>query len=146
MQQDIENFINSEHIAVVGVSRNKNKFGSAAYRDLKKRGYEVYPVNPSMDQFQGDKCYPSLAELPEHVDTAVIVVTPDKAIPVVESAANSPVHKLWFQQGADFTEAADIARQAGLEVITGKCILMYAPPVTGIHAFHRWIWKLIGKY
>lgn len=146
MQQEIEGFITSKHIAVVGVSRNKNKFGSATYRDIKKRGFQVYPVNPSMDNFHCGRCHQSLADLPEHVDAALITVRPDKAVPVVESAAASPVRKLWFQQGGDFTEAGDIARQAGLEVVTGKCILMYAQPVSRIHAFHRWLWKLIGKY
>jgi predicted CoA-binding protein len=133
-------------IAVVGVSRKKIKFGSSAFRELKKRGYDVYPVHHSMDELDGVKCYRSVGNLPVVPDCVLITVKPESALEVVEQAAAKGIRKAWFQQGADFSEAIAGASQAGLQVVSGRCILMYAEPVTGFHRFHRFLNRLFGKY
>ena len=133
-------------IAVVGVSTKTTKFGVAAFRELKKHGYEVYPVHPSMDRLDDVKCYRSVADLPLTPDCVFVSVKPSAAGEVVEQAVAKGVRRIWFQHGADFSEAADEARQAGLDVVSGRCILMYAEPVSGIHRFHRFFSKLFGKY
>jgi predicted CoA-binding protein len=42
---DVENFVGQHKLAVVGVSRDTKKFGNAAYKALKEKGYQVYPIN-----------------------------------------------------------------------------------------------------
>jgi len=69
MEQLIAGFVGSKNVAVVGVSRRK--FGGAIYRSLKKCGYTVYPVHLTMLSYDGDRCWPNLAELPSEVDSAV---------------------------------------------------------------------------
>jgi len=133
-------------IAVVGVSRKNMKFGASAFRELKKHGYEVYPVHPSMDSIDGVKCYSSVANLPLTPDCVLVTVKPAAAGEVVEQAVAKGIRRIWFQQGADFSEAADKARHAGLDVVSGRCILMYTEPVSGVHKFHRFFSKLFGKY
>jgi predicted CoA-binding protein len=140
MNERIENFIKSKHIAVVGVS--ERKFGGAIYKDLKTRGYKVYPVHPTMETFDGDRCFPTLKSIPEQVDAAVIAVSPANAEKVVEDARNAGIAKLWFQRGADFSKVVEKADTNGMQVVSGKCVLMYAPPVTGIHAVHRFFARL----
>ena len=133
-------------IAVVGVSRKKIKFGVSAFRELKKRGYEVYPVHHSMDKLDGVKCYRSVINLPLVPDCVLITVKPEAALEVVEQVVAKGIRMIWFQQGADFTEAIARASQAGLNVVSSRCILMYADPVTGFHRFHRFLNQLFGKY
>ena len=133
-------------IAVVGVSGRRTKFGGSAFRELKKRGYEVFAVHPSMDMFEGVKCYRSLADLPVLPDCALVTIKPRAASPVVGQAVGRGIRTIWFQQGADFSEAAAQAERAGLKVVKGRCILMYAEPVGGLHRFHRFLSKLFGKY
>ena len=133
-------------IAVVGVSRRKIKFGVSAFRELKKRGYEVYPVHHSMDKLDGVKCFRSVIHLPLVPDCVLITVKPEAALEVIEQSTAKGVRMVWFQQGADFSEAVDKASQAGLQVVSGRCILMYADPVTGFHRFHRFLNQLFGKY
>jgi hypothetical protein len=133
-------------IAVVGVSRKKIKFGASAFRELKKRGYDVYPVHHSMDDLDGVKCYQSVASLPLVPDCVLLTVKPKTASEIVGQAVAKGVRLVWFQQGTDFSEAIDRAKQAGLQVVSGRCILMYADPVTGLHRFHRFLNRLFGRY
>jgi len=61
----IRSFLDKKNVfAVVGASRNPEKYGHRVYRDLKEAGYTVYPVNPNADEVLGDKCYPKLESLP----------------------------------------------------------------------------------
>lgn len=143
MDDAVKDFVSSRTVAVVGVSNKK--FGGTIYKALKKRSYTVYPVHPTRTEFDGDRCYPSLTAIPDNVERAVIAVSPESALNVVDDAVNKGTMRLWFQQGADFTEAARKAEEAGISVTTGKCILMYAEPVTGIHAFHRFLARLFGS-
>lgn len=143
MHETIEQFISQKHIAVVGVS--DKKFGGAIYKSLKKRGYAVYPVHPTREMFDGETCCPRLTDLPSNVKAAVVAISPDAAETVVEDAAASGIEYLWFQQGKDFSGAEANARDKGINTVSGKCILMYAQPVTGVHAFHRFLARIFGK-
>ena len=72
----VDDFVALKKIAVVGVSRKKAKFGNTIYREMREKGYWVYPVNPNADVIEGDTCYPDLLSLPEKVDGVIINVPP----------------------------------------------------------------------
>jgi hypothetical protein len=58
-------FLSHKRIAVTGVSRNAGAHGSnAVYQRLPCRGYEVFPVNPSAEQVEGDTAYLDLTSIP----------------------------------------------------------------------------------
>ena len=143
MQQAIAQMIAMKHLAIVGVS--DRKFGGTIYRALKARGYSVYPVHPARDSFEGDQCFHSLLDLPPVVKGAVVAISPESVASVVRHAIEGGLTHLWFQRGAGSMEAESAAHAAGLETVSGRCILMYAPPVTGGHRIHRFVWDLIGK-
>jgi predicted CoA-binding protein len=102
-------------------------------------------VHRSLTEVGGDKCYRLLAELPDAVESLIICTKAEHAPALVLEAKENGIKRLWFQQGADFSEAIVAAEQADINQVNGKCILMYAPPVTGIHAVHRFFVKLFGK-
>jgi len=146
MDETMRKFSESRELAVVGVSSSKTKFGRSVYRALKQRGIKTFPVNPGMTECDGAACFPSLRSLPKKLDAAVVVVRPEHAREVVEDAAAAGIKRLWFQQGADFSDSVAAAQERGIETVTDRCILMYAGEVTGIHRFHRFVWRLFGKY
>jgi len=145
MDQSIKEFIKSKRLAIVGVSRAPQKFSNNAYNELKKRGYQVFGVNPSMEEVAGEKCYKNLASLRGQIDGAVICVSPEKVEPILFEASAIGLKNIWLQQGAESTEAVRIGNELGLSVVAGKCILMYAGPVHGFHNFHRFFVRLSGK-
>lgn len=143
MNEIIQHFIDTKSVAIVGVS--DKKFGGVIYNTLKKRKYSVYAVHPTRENFDGDKCYRKLSELPSEIKTAVIAVSPDTAKAVVNDAIKAGFTHLWFQQGKDFSTAIEMAKENKIKTVSNKCILMYAEPVTGFHAFHRFIARIFNK-
>ncbi|MBD3333440.1 CoA-binding protein [candidate division GN15 bacterium] len=140
-----DQFLDNARVAVVGASNNKRKFGYTIYRTLKAKDFPVVPVNPNTTTIDSDTAYPRLTDIPHDIQAAIIVVQPDKAIQAVHDAKAKGITRLWFQQGADFSEAEQLARESGIDTASGKCILMYAKPVNGIHAVHRFLVRLFGQ-
>jgi predicted CoA-binding protein len=145
MKHAIEEFITSKSIAVVGLSRNGKKFGNSALTELSKRGYEVFAVHPKAEEIAGTKCYPSLIALRGKVDAVVICIPPGGVAGVLREAAAIGLKNVWLQQGAESPEAISLGKELKLNLIAGKCILMYAPPVEGFHAWHRALYRLFAK-
>jgi uncharacterized protein len=115
-----------------------------AARELRRKGYRVYPINAEADVVDGERCYRSLADLPEPVGGVVVVVPPDRGIEVVRQAAAAGIRRIWLQQGAESARLELLCAELGLQSIAGECILMFARP-SGIHRAHRWVWSMLGK-
>ena len=142
----IQPFTHPGKLALVGASDKPKSFGSIAYAILKQRGYELYPVNPNYQRVAGDRCYRSISELPNGIESAVFMLAPDAAAQAVAEAKTKGIRHIWFQQGGKYDAAIRAATDAGIEVVSKKCILMYAGEVTGVHAFHRFLTRLFGSY
>jgi uncharacterized protein len=141
----VEDFLLQKKIAVVGVSRKKTKFGNAIYKELKQKGYNVFPVNPHINTFEGDICYPDLLSLPEKVDAVVINVSSLQTEKVVRDAKQAGINKLWLQQGSQSGEAVKFCEENGIDYVSNECILMFTQPSAFIHRAHKWVWGVLGK-
>jgi predicted CoA-binding protein len=144
-KQAVNNFLSNKSIAVVGVSRDKKKFGYAAYKHLKDRGYKVLPVNPNVAVIDSEKCYPNLSSIDEEFNGVLLVIPPEQSGKVIKEANDLGVKSIWFQQGSSSEEAVKFCMEKGMSVVSEECIMMFAEPVESFHKFHRWIWKLFGK-
>ncbi len=144
-KKTIEAFMQQKSLAVVGASRQKDKFGNLVYRELKKAGYKVYAINPHADMLEGDRCYAGLGALPEKPGGIIVLLPPAKTIPIIEEAARLGIKNLWLQQGADSPEGEKRGSELNLEMVSGECIFMYIEPVQSVHAMHRFFRRLLGK-
>ena len=143
-KKEIENFFQPKKLAVVGVSRDTKKFSHRAFKDLKERGYVVYPVNPNADKIDGDTCYKSVKDLPDDI-RSVLILTPKKETDsILREAINKGIINIWVQQMSETKETIKIAEEYQKEIIHKKCIYMFAEPVTGVHKFHRTILRFFG--
>ena len=145
MDSLIEKFVQGKRLVIIGLSRGGKKFGNIAYKELKARGYILYAIHPQAQDIEGVPCYPNLAALPGQVDGVLVSVPPQKAKAVLQEVAAAGIKNVWLQQGSESGEVLAQAKQLGLNVVSGKCILMYAPPVRGAHGLHRFVMKLIGQ-
>jgi len=140
----IEQFVSSKRIAVVGMSRSGKKFGNMAAKELKAKGYEIYPVHPEAVEIDGFTCSPNLQSLTGKIDGVWISIPPKNVSPVLEEAAQIGLKNIWVQQGAWSAEVQQTIDQLQLPVVTKKCIMMYALPVKSVHKFHRTIVGIFG--
>ena len=141
----VEGFLAEKKIAVIGASRSGGKFGNVALKELQAKGYDVYPVHPEANILGDIKCYRSLTDLPEPVNAAFIAVSPKRTATAVKEAHEAGITRIWIQQGAKSPEAVDYCGKHKIDVVTGECILLHAPPVASIHKFHRFLKTLFGR-
>src|SRR5262252_7871148 len=96
----VHDFLAQKRIAVAGVSRNNRDHptGNLIYRRLKGTGHEVFPVNPHMQTFDGDCCYPNLQSIPGGVEGVVIVTRPEVTARIVHDCNNADVRSVWMHQ------------------------------------------------
>jgi predicted CoA-binding protein len=130
MMKDI--LLSTKTIASVGLSSNPEKESYWIVSYLKAQGYRVIPVNPTADEILGEKSYPDLESVPERIDVVQVFRKPEDVSPVVDSAIKVGAKVVWMQEGIVNEEAAQKARQAGLQVVMDACM----------RATHR---RLIGE-
>jgi predicted CoA-binding protein len=136
-----KDFLAQRRIAVAGVSHNEESPANLIYRTLRERGTTVFAVNPHLDAFQGDPCYPDLASLPETPDGLVIVTKPAVAEDLVRQCAQAGVPRVWMHCvlgtrprflkdlaasiGSVSPEAVRLCRENGIAVIPGSCPMQF---------------------
>lgn len=141
----IEDFLENKKLAIAGVSRNPKKFGHVVYEDLKKKGYQVLAVNPVAESINGDPSFKSVNDLPGDVRHLLILTPKKDTDAVLREAINKGITNIWVQQMSETADTIRIAEEYDIELITGKCIFMFAEPVAGIHKFHRTLMKWFGR-
>ncbi|MEI6681979.1 MAG: CoA-binding protein [Bacteroidota bacterium] len=140
----IDAFLSSRKVAIAGVSRDPRKFGYQVFKQLKEKGYEVFPVNPSADFIEGTPCFRSVASLPLNVHNLVIITRKTQTRDIVAEAIAKGIDSIWIQQMSDTPEAIELTAAKPVNLITRECILMHTEPVTGFHKFHRSLKRLFG--
>ena len=111
-------------VAVVGATDDPDKYGSRIYRDLKAKGFPVFPVNPGRRTVDGDPAYASLADLPEPPTIINLVVPPPNAFEVIRRAHALGLDRFWLQPGSESPEALEYLSEQGLSHLSGECIMV----------------------
>ena len=112
----------SQTVAVVGLSDDPAKVSHMVSAAMQAKGYKIIPVNPNADTIFGEKAYKSLGEVPVPIDIVNVFRRPEHTPQVAREAAGVKAKTLWLQLGIASDEAAEIAREAGMNVIMDRCI------------------------
>lgn len=144
-QKSIQEFLSQKKLAIVGVSHTGKKFSNIVFKELKSKGYQIFPVNPRGDNILDERCYPNLQSLPEKVEGVLVITKPTATENIVREAHSLGIKHVWIQQGAESNEAIRFCEENRMNVVHGECILMFAEPATFFHRAHRWVWKVFGK-
>ena len=113
---------NAHVIALVGHSDSPTRTSYRIAQYLRQMGYKVYPVNPTVDEIDGEKSYPSLASIPEHIDIVNVFRRSEHLPGVVEEAIAVGAGAVWAQLGVEHPEAARLASEANLPIVMNNCI------------------------
>lgn len=146
----IQDTLAQKRIAMVGISRRPKDFSGMLLQELCRHGYEVLPVNPSLDEAMGRRCYARVQEIEPAPEVALLMTSPEVTRAVVRDCAEAGIKRVWMfrggGKGAVDAEAVEFCRAHGIEIVPGECPFMFLAPVQGVHRFHRLIAKVLGHY
>jgi acetate---CoA ligase (ADP-forming) len=136
----MEFFFRPKGIAVIGATASKHKGGNIIVSNL-KTGYPgpVYPVNPRYPEIEGFECYPSVADVPDPVDLAIVFVAPHMVPQVIEDCANRNIPGVMIQSaGFSETGSQGAAFQQQIRQIAEKTgIRLWGPNCMGLVDVHK---------
>ena len=124
MKETMAALLQCKNWALVGATSNKGKFGYKIFQVMRNNGLHVFPVNPGLQEIDGQTCYASLADLPEPVEAVNVVVPPKVALGILEECQRLNISKVWLQPGADTAEVVEKAKELGLQVVYDACIMI----------------------
>ena len=109
-------------IAVVGASSNPDKASHGIMQKLQSVGYRVIPVNPRETEILGERSYPSLTDVPVHIDIVDVFRRAEDTPAIADEAVKIGAKALWLQTGIVNEDAAARATAGGLAVVMDACI------------------------
>jgi len=109
-------------IAVVGISDRESVPAHSVPAYLQKQGYRIYPINPKFNQVLGEKAYPDLLSLEDPVDVVLVFRRSDFVPEIVQQAIEIKAKVVWMQVGIVNPDAAEVAKDAGLDVVMDICM------------------------
>jgi uncharacterized protein len=121
----IKDLYQLKNIAVVGVSKNKEKPSHQVPKYLIEHGYNVIPVNPTLTEVLGRKAYPSIADIREKVDIVDVFRKSEDIPAVVDDILKKKdgIKVLWMQLGIHNEYAERKAKQNGMDVVYDRCMM-----------------------
>ncbi len=116
-------------IAVVGASPRRERPSHRVMAYLQRRGYRAIPVNPNAADgtILGERCWPSLAEIPEPVDMVDVFRRSEAAGAVVDAAVAAGAKVVWMQLGVRDDAAAARAEARGVKIVMNRCPAIEIP-------------------
>ena len=151
----VQDFLAQKKIAVVGVSDKRDTGCNLAYTKFKDKGYQVFPVNPRISEYDGVPCYPDLKAIPETPDAVFILANPKVTDEIVQQCVDLGVKHVWMHcmmgtkpglaqsMTSVSQDAVQVCRENGIQVIPGSCPNQFLNPDFG-HNIMRGMWGLFG--
>ena len=112
----------SRTVAMVGLSANWYRPSYFAAKYLQDHGYRVIPVTPMYGEVLGERCYPTVQDVPEPIDVVDCFRRPEEIPALADAAIEVGAKVLWMQLGIQNDEAATKAARAGLDVVANRCM------------------------
>lgn len=129
-----KHLLSPKSLAVVGASHRRGSIGAELFHNITAMGFRgpVYPVNPSATEIEGVRAYPSVAEVPDDIELAIIAVPAAAVVAVARDCAAKGVHGLvvisagFAETGAEGrtmqAELVDVCHQAGMRLVGPNCM------------------------
>jgi predicted CoA-binding protein len=122
---EIQRVLQFKNIAVIGMSKNEDKPAHFVPKYLIDHGYNVIPVNPTVNEILGRKSYPAVSEIPEDVDVVDVFRRSEDVPSVMDDAIRKKgIKVIWMQSGIYNEEAEKKAKENGIDVVFNRCMMV----------------------
>ena len=126
MEKLISDFLAQKRFVVAGSFRNESKYAYKILKMLKNKGYEVYPVHPTIKEVEGQLCYSSVKDIPCVIDVVNLVTPPTVTERILIECKERGIKKIWLQPGAENENTIKFCRENDMDVIYQVCVMMKA--------------------
>lgn len=149
-RESIDGFLARKRVLFVGLSANPEDFSRAVWKALVDHGYDVVGVNPHGGTVDGREVVTSVEAAPGDREWALVMTPPAASEGVVRACAAKGLRSVWLHRGAGEGSVSDDAVSAGnelgLELVVGRCPLMFLEPTETVHKVHAGLVDLAGHY
>jgi predicted CoA-binding protein len=146
----IDDFLGRKRLAMVGVSRHPKDFSRSLFEELRRRGYDMVPVNPDVAEVEGQRCYARVGDIVPPVQGALLMTKPAVTEEVVRECQSAGIQAIWMYRatgkGSVNSSAAEFCSSHGMTLVAGECPFMFLPETAWIHRLHGLCRKLTGSY
>jgi predicted CoA-binding protein len=111
-------------IALIGATNDSTKFGNIIYRDLKRKKYLIYGINPKASTIDGDKAFHTIEDLGFIPDILNFVIPPSLALPLIKTAIDKGYDNFWLQPGAESEEIISLLETSGKNFLAHACVMV----------------------
>ncbi|UZE96418.1 CoA-binding protein [Alkalimarinus alittae] len=122
--QQISDILHSvKTIALVGASNKEDRPSYRVMKFLQEKGFKIIPVSPRLagETLLGETVYDSLESIPSAIDMVDLFVNSERVAPMINSAIALSPKVIWMQIGVVNTDAADIVKKEGIDVVMDRC-------------------------
>lgn len=121
----IHEFLDKNNVlAIVGASKNLEKYGHTLTTHFHNRGFKVVPINLFERDIEGIDCYSSLEKYPDKIDVVIFVVQPNIVNQILPTVKKLKINKVWLQPGSESNEAIKFCEENNIKCIHDQCILI----------------------
>jgi predicted CoA-binding protein len=120
---EIRDILSLKKVVVIGMSKHSHKAAQFVPKYLSENGYEVIPVNPTIKEILGKKCYSEISEVEDEIDIVDVFRPSEQVLPIVIEAIKKKPKVIWLQEGIHNSKAEEMARNAGIKVVFNRCML-----------------------
>ena len=149
-RENIDDFLGCTRLALAGVSRDSKDFSHTMFVDLRRRGYDVVPVNPNAEAIEGVKCFARVQDVAPPVEGVLVMTPAGQSEAVVRDCARAGVNRVWLHRGAGTgavsPEAVEFCRQQGMSLVAGYCPYMFLRETPWFHRAHAFFMRVSGHY
>ena len=113
-----------EIVAVIGASPTTDRYAYRAMQLLAEYGHRAIPINPAFDEILGQKCYRSIVDVPDKIDTVTLYLSEARSGPLADEIVGAKPRRIIMNPGAENDVLAEKARSSGIEVVYDCTLVM----------------------
>lgn len=114
----------NKNVAILGASPKEDRYAHLCQKLLDEKGFEVFPINPVYEQINGKKCYKSLLDIKEDVDTITVYMNPDRFDKIYDEVIRKKPLRIIFNPGSESDEIKKKLLLKKIEVIEACTLVM----------------------
>jgi predicted CoA-binding protein len=113
-----------ETVAVIGASPKMDRYAYRAMQLLAAHGHRPIPINPAFEEVLGEKCYPSIVDVPRKIDTVTLYLGKARSNPLTDEIIGAKPRRIIMNPGAENDALAEKARSRGIDVVYDCTLVM----------------------